>query len=291
MSTSTGARHALSRPTEGPLTRAERIERTARLLEQAQTAKPNERRRLLDEVVVLNMPVARSVAHRFRSKGIAEDDLDQVAYMALVRAAHQFDPRFERDFLSYAVPTIRGELKKHFRDAGWTVRPPRWIQELQGRIAEAAADLTQELGRSPRPSEIADRLEEDPERVLEALSTDGCYLPDSLDRPVREDESSSPSLGDHLGDEAAAYDAAEARLLLAPVVRRLGARDRRILDLRFFHDRTQQEIADEIGVTQMHVSRLLARILGDLREQLDDADADAEPDAAADGGRHLALSG
>ncbi|RYU09530.1 SigB/SigF/SigG family RNA polymerase sigma factor [Nocardioides iriomotensis] len=282
MSTSHRARRTPSGVTEQPLTRSQRIERTAHLLEQAQTSRPAQRHRLLDEVVVLNMPVARSVAHRYRSKGIAEDDLDQVAFMALVRAAHQFDPGFERDFLSYAVPTIRGELKKHFRDSGWTVRPPRWIQELQGRIAEAAAELTQELGRSPRPSEIADVLEEDPERVLEALSTDGCYLPDSLDRPVREDESSGSSLGDHLGDEAAAYDAAEARLLLAPVVRRLGERDRRILDLRFFHDRTQQEIADEIGVTQMHVSRLLARILDDLRSQLDEDDAAAE---------HLALSG
>jgi RNA polymerase sigma-B factor len=291
MSTSHEARRTPSGSTEQPLTRTQRIERTAHLLEQARAARRGERQRLLDEVVVLNMPVARSVARRYRSKGIAEDDLDQVAYMALVRAARQFDPKFERDFLSYAVPTIRGELKKHFRDAGWTVRPPRWIQELQGRIGDAAAQLTQELGRSPRPSEIAERLDEDPERVLEALSTDGCYLPDSLDRPVREDESSGPSLGDHLGDDAAAYDAAEARLLLAPVVRRLGARDRRILDLRFFHDRTQQEIADEIGVTQMHVSRLLARILGDLREQLDDTGAVTEPEASSGVGNHLALTG
>jgi RNA polymerase sigma-B factor len=272
MSTSTRARRSSPRADHQPLTRTQRIERTARLLEQAQTARPTERRRLLDEVVLLNMPVARSVAHRYRSKGIAEDDLDQVAYMALVRAAHQFDPGYERDFLTYAVPTIRGELKKHFRDAGWAVRPPRWIQELQGRISEAAAELGQELGRSPRPSEIAQRLDEDPERVLEALSTDGCYVADSLDRPVREQEANSPSIGDNLSDETVAYQAAEARVLLAPLVRRLSERDRRILDLRFFHDRTQQEIADDIGVTQMHVSRLLARILGDLREQLDTED-------------------
>jgi RNA polymerase sigma-B factor len=286
MSTSTGARHSQPRPEHQPLTRTQRIERTAHLLEQAQTATPTERQRLLDEVVLLNMPVARSVAHRYRSKGIAEDDLDQVAYMALVRAAHQFDPGYERDFLTYAVPTIRGELKKHFRDAGWAIRPPRWIQELQGRISEAAAELGQELGRSPRPSEIAERLDEDPERVLEALSTDGCYVADSLDRPVREQEAGSPSVGDNLSDEAAAYDAAEARVLLAPVVRRLSDRDRRILDLRFFHDRTQQEIADDIGVTQMHVSRLLARILGDLRAQLD-----TTTDEAPDRQRPAALAG
>jgi RNA polymerase sigma-B factor len=286
MSTSTGARHSPPRPAHQPLTRTQRIERTAHLLEQAQTATPTERQRLLDEVVLLNMPVARSVAHRYRSKGIAEDDLDQVAYLALVRAARQFDPGYERDFLTYAVPTIRGELKKHFRDAGWAVRPPRWIQELQSRISEAAAELSQELGRSPRPPEIATRLDEDPERVLEALSTDGCYVADSLDRPMREQEAGSPSIGDNLSDEAAAYDAAEARVLLAPVVRRLSDRDRRILDLRFFHDRTQQEIADDIGVTQMHVSRLLARILGDLREQLDTA-AEEEPDQQ----RPVALTG
>jgi len=286
MSTSSRARQSQSRPTAPPLTRTQRIERTARLLERAHTARPAERQRLLDEVVLLNMPVARSVSHRFRGKGVAEDDLDQVAYMALVRAARQFDPSYERDFLTYAVPTIRGELKKHFRDAGWAVRPPRWIQELQGRISEAAAALSQELGRSPRPSEIALRLDEDPERVLEALSTDGCYVADSLDRPMREQEAGSPSIGDNLSDETAAYDAAEARVLLAPVVRRLSERDRRILDLRFFHDRTQQEIADDIGVTQMHVSRLLARILGDLREQLD-----AEADRDADRERLVRLSG
>jgi RNA polymerase sigma-B factor len=250
-----------------PLSRAERQARTSELLTEAANARdPGDRRALVEEVVVLNMPVARSIAHRFRNKGVNEEDLDQVAFMALTRAAQNFHPSHDRDFLTYAVPTIRGELKKYFRDSGWTVRPPRRVQELQGRIAAARGDLTQSLGRSPRPSEIAEALDEELDHVLEALSTDGCFHPVSLDRPVT--EHTTLTIGDSLGDDSVDLSAAEARLTLAPLVRNLSERDRRILDLRFFRDATQQEIADDIGVTQMHVSRLISRILAELRDQL-----------------------
>jgi len=216
------------------------------------------------------MGVATAIASRYRTRGIATEDLEQVAYLALVKAAQGYDAALGNDFLSYAVPTIRGEIKRHFRDLGWTVRPPRRIQELQARITAADALLSQELGRSPRPSEVAAHLGEQVEDVTEALATVGCFTPASLDRPAGEDGTATVS--DLIGSEDAAREAAEARTVLAPLVRRLGERDRRILLLRFFRGWTQQEIADDIGVTQMQVSRLLTRILADLRKGLSDPD-------------------
>ena len=252
------------------LSRRQRRDRTARALASLAEA-PSERRRqeLLDYVVRINMGVARTVAGRYFHRGIDEDDLVQVAYMALTRAARDFDPRRHQDFLSYAVPTIRGELKKHFRDQGWMVRPPRRVQEAQSRITRAEGALSQELGRPARPSEIAAHLDMDLDDVIEALAADGCFSPSSLDRPVTTNgESGGVSLVDFLGEADQEAPAAEARVVLGPVVRQLKERDRRIVYLRFFEQRSQQEIADEIGVTQMQVSRLLARILRDLRREL-----------------------
>jgi len=269
MTTST-AEHDVPHPgTPSVSARTRRVRTTNRLLRKArEVGDERERRRLVDEVVVLNMPVARSIAHGFRNKGLGDEDLEQVAYMALTRAAHSFDASRGRDFLAFAVPTIRGELKKHFRDAGWVVRPPRRIQELQGRIMAARAELAQRHGRSPRPGEIAEELGEDLDDVVEALAADGCFLPSSLDRPAGDD--AGPTLGESLCDETTEMSAAEARLLLAPLIKRLSERDRRILDLRFFRDATQQEIADDIGVTQMHVSRLLTRILTTMHDELEE---------------------
>ena len=260
------------------LSRAERMTRTAQCLEEAATKDEPTRQALIDEVVVLNMPVARSIAHRFQNKGISDDDLDQVAYLALTRAAQQYDGAYDRDFLSYCVPTIRGELKKYFRDAGWTVRPPRRVQELQGLIASAAEELAQTLGRAPRPSELAQELDEDVDRVIEALTTDGCFAPTSLDRPVTDD--SGLTLGECIRAEEDGLGPAEARVMLGEVVRQLSERDRRILHLRFFRGATQQQIAADIGVTQMHVSRLISRILRELREQLTEEPEPAERTAS-----------
>lgn len=242
---------------------------TADLLARAHaTHDPGERKRLIDEVVILNMNVAKRQARRYYGRGVNSDDLDQVAFMALVRAAQNFDPRFGKEFLSYAAPTIRGELKKHFRDSAWTIKPPRTIQELQVRINEAREQLHHDLGRSPRPRELAEYLEVELDRVIEALSADGCFTPSSLDKPVGDGDDFA-ALGDFVPADADDLGAAEARLLLGPVMRRLDERDRRIIELRFYHDLTQQEIADDIGVTQMHVSRLIRRILTVMRHQLD----------------------
>jgi RNA polymerase sigma-B factor len=256
------------------ISRTERAERTAQLLECSVGACERERQRILDEVIVLNIGVANAVAARYRARGVAIEDLQQVAYLALVKAAQGFDPSAGHHFLSYCVPTIRGEVKRYFRDHGWAVRPPRRIQELQSRISTASSELAFELGRSPRPSELAERLDESLDDVTEALANDGCFAPTSLDRTFGED--GSTTLGELLGRDDEGQPAAEARVVLGPVVRRLGERDRRILMLRFFRGWTQQEIAEDIGVTQMQVSRLLSRILSELREQLPGADTSGD---------------
>jgi RNA polymerase sigma-B factor len=244
-----------------------RSDRTADLLHRvAGEDRPEVRSNLLEQVVLLNMGVARSVARRYRSKGIASEDLDQVAYVALVRAADKFDPSLEKDFLTYAIPSIRGEIKKHFRDHGWVIRPPRRIQELQPQVVAAGQELTHLLGRSPRPTEVAAHLGVDVEEVIEALAMDGCFQPTSLDVPVGEGGSSV--LGDLLQGGDTGLRASEARMLLSPVLQQLGERDRRILYLRFFEGLTQREIGRELGVTQMQVSRLLTRICQTLRQQL-----------------------
>lgn len=249
----------------------ERDRRTADLVARLAVCEDGQRReQLLDEIVVLNMPVARSVAARFRGRGLDEQDLEQVAFLALTRAARAFDPAQGHGFLAFAVPTIRGELKKHFRDNGWTVRPPRRVQELQGRIRPAREHLAQELGREPQDEELADRLVEPADAVRAAQRAEGCFTPSSLDQPV--DEEASTPLGEVLPGDTREKDAAEARLVLAPAIGHLGERAREILRLRFFEDRTQREIADEIGVTQMHVSRLISGILTDLREDITGTD-------------------
>ena len=185
------------------LTRQQRRDRTARALATAAASQSSRRRReLLDYVVRLNMEVARSVASRYFRRGIEEDDLVQVAYTALTRATRDFDPSRLHDFLSYAVPTIRGELKRHFRDHGWTVRPPRLIQETQARITAAEGELVQLLGSSPRPPEIADHLGIEVADVVDAMSADGCFAPASLDRPVAGlDGGGLTTLGDLIGEE------------------------------------------------------------------------------------------
>jgi RNA polymerase sigma-B factor len=250
--------------------RSERAIRTAELLDRAYHCDEAERQELIAQVVEANMGVAEAVASRFRHRGVAEEDLRQVAYLALTKAARHFDPEAGFDFLSYAVPTMRGELRRYFRDSGWMVRPPRKVQELQGRIFGAQFELSAVLGRSPSPSEVAAHLQVPLEELEEALAAEGCFTPASLDKTMG-NKTSETTVGDFLGGVDEGTQAVEARVVLAPVVRRLSERDRKVLRMRFFDDLTQREIAQEIGVTQTQVSRVLGRIMRELREGVQDS--------------------
>ena len=247
--------------------RAERGRLTERLLHEAHEEQdPTQKRQLLDEVVLVNRGVAQAVAARYRQRGVASDDLEQAAYEGLVKAVRKFDPTMGKDLLTYAVPTIRGEIQRYFRDHSWMVRPPRRVQEMQWRVNQTIDQLSQDLGRDPSAAELKEELGASEADYRDALAAFGCFQPPSLDQPVMD---SGLTLGDAIADDNTnAEAAAEARATLAPVVRKLSERDRRILYLRFFEGRTQQEIGQDLGVTQMQVSRLLARIMRDLRAQI-----------------------
>jgi RNA polymerase sigma-B factor len=247
--------------------RADRARRTDEVLDRLDGLDASDaqaREALLQDLVEVNMPVARSIAARYRHRGISAEDLEQVAYLALVKVARTYDRASGHDFMSYAVPSIRGEVRRYFRDHGWMVRPPRRVQELQSRITAVESELTTRLGRPPSAAELAADLGEPEDDVREALAANGCFTPTSLDHVAH--TAGSTSLSDQLGLEEGGFGAVEARVVLAPLVDGLTARERRILDLRFFRGCTQQEIADDIGVTQMQVSRLLSRLLSRLRE-------------------------
>jgi RNA polymerase sigma-B factor len=266
--------------------RETRRRETTRLFDQAGGAGRGERDDLIEQVILVNTGVARSIARRYVGRGIPLEDLEQVAYLALVRAARKFDGDKAEDFLTYAVPTIRGEIKRHFRDLGWTVRPPRRIQELQTSVLRLRESLREESGRVPSPAEIAARLEVAEADVVEALTAEGCFTPLSLDAPVTSGEPEAASLGDLLPHHDADLSAAEARALLAPALARLTEREQLIVRLRFVEDLTQAEIGQRIGVTQMQVSRLLAGILTKLRESINPDDADHPDTTRTSGAAH-----
>lgn len=231
-----------------------------------------ERQRLVDELIEANVSMARSMAARYRNRGVDLEDLQQVALVGLTKAAQRFDPSSGHDFLSYAVPTIRGELRRHFRDAGWMIRVPRRVQDLQARIRRAQPDLEARLGRSPRPTEVAAHLGVELDDVIEALSAAGCFRPGSIDSPTG---NGTDTIADLLGWDDTGLASVEARLVLGTLVGQLSQRERRILQWRFVDERTQQEIAELVGLTQAQVSRILTRVLARLRADL------TEPQPAA----------
>lgn len=242
-----------------------RKEATQQLLSFAASVDGDERARYEAQVVELNMPVAIDVARRYRARGIALEDLEQVACLGLVKAAKGYDPSRATDFLSYAVPTIRGEVRRHFRDHGWTVRPPRSVQQAQARITAVEGQLCQELGRAPRPSEIAERLDLDLDLVVEALAANGCFAPSSLDTTSADTD---VTIGDRLGEDESGFETAEARVALQPLMRHLDRREKIMLEMRFFQGATQAEIGAVLGITQMQVSRLLSALLARLRDEV-----------------------
>lgn len=227
----------------------------------------HERQRVLDAVVVQQLGLARSIAMRYRDRGEPVEDLVQVASMALVMAVQRYRPDHGVSFAAFAVPTVTGELRRYFRDRGWDVRPPRRIQELRGHVQSATQDLVHELGRTPTTTEVAQRLGVDEREVRETLTATEGYHSLSLDAPA---PGGTASLADVVGgpdDELEQVTDLEA---VRPLLARLSPRDRHILALRFFRGCTQQEIADDIGVTQMQVSRLLTQALARLRAEATD---------------------
>jgi RNA polymerase sigma-B factor len=234
------------------------------------TDSAEDRRSLMHTVIEMHLRTAYREAARFRNRGIPLEDLRQVAAKALTAAAQRYDVTSGHDFLSFAGPTIRGELRKHFRDHGWMIRPPRRVQELQTRIHLAQEELSATLCRSPRPSDIALHLDEPLESVIEALTSDGCYEPVSLDQPLGEDR--GDTLGELLSCGDADFDLAETRMFVGPLVLQLPADDRDIVRLRFYEGLTQTEIGERIGMSQMQVSRRLARILSQLHHLVGEVD-------------------
>ena len=241
--------------------------------ERAALADGDPRRELLrDELIAGHLQLARNIARRFARRGDHLDDLEQVAAVGLVLAVDRFDESRGSDFLSFAVPTISGEVLRHFRDRTHTIRTPRRLRALQSTVYDAVARLSQRHGRAPRPSEIAADLEVDVEIVLEALAAQGTAYTVSLDEPAFDGD------GDGGGDRSrferalarveGEYDLVEHRESVAPLLDALPDRERRILLLRFFGGLTQTEIGAELGISQMHVSRLLSRTLERLRGQL-----------------------
>jgi RNA polymerase sigma-B factor len=242
---------------------------TRSLLERRSRATDKEvRQALLNQAIEMNLGIAHSIASRFRGRGVEADDLDQVAYLGLVKAARSYRPDSGTPFLAYAVPTIRGEVKRYFRDCSWTVRIPRRLQELQGSIASVRPRLVQDLQRDPTLTELADALGAEEADVEAAIAADGCFSVLSLDRPI--DGDTTASLADTIADEEdTSFERTEVVAVLAPVLSELAPRERRILELRFIDGHTQADIGAEIGVSQMQVSRLLRSILDRLRDQIE----------------------
>jgi RNA polymerase sigma-B factor len=224
--------------------------------------------RLRDEIFCRCLPLAEHIARRYNGRGEPRDDLVQTARLGLVNAINRFDPDSGSDFLSFAVPTIMGEVKRYFRDSGWSVHVPRRLKESKSQVAAATAELSQRLGRAPSPSELADELGVGREAVVESLIASQCYQTRSLDAPAGADSDDSWAIVDRLGHRDTELDAVEFREALRPLVALLPPREREIITLRFFGSQTQTQIAQRLGISQMHVSRLLARSLAQLRDGL-----------------------
>lgn len=224
-----------------------------------------------DSLVRLHLPLVEHCARRFRNRGEPYEDLVQVGTIGLIKAVDRFDAERGVEFSTYATPTIIGEIKRHFRDKGWAIRVPRRLQELRMQIGTATAELTQSLGRSPTPRELAERIGCTVEEIVEGMESSNAYSTLSLD--ASDDSDDGPgSMLDVIGVDDEGLANVEIRESIKPLLDQLDPREKRILLLRFFKNMTQSQIAEEIGVSQMHVSRLLNRTLTQLRTSLEAED-------------------
>jgi RNA polymerase sigma-B factor len=227
-----------------------------------------------DSLVQLHLPLVEHCARRFRNRGEPFEDLVQVGTIGLIKSVDRFDTERGVEFSTYATPTILGEIKRYFRDKGWAIRVPRRLQELRMQIAGATAELTQTLGRSPTPRELAEAVGCSVEEIVEGIESSNAYATLSLDASDDGEDGGATTMLDALGVEDAGLENVEIRESIKPLLDQLEPREKKILLLRFFKNMTQSQIADEIGVSQMHVSRLLNRTLAQLRASFDETHHD-----------------
>jgi RNA polymerase sigma-B factor len=222
-----------------------------------------------EELIKRYLPLCRRLASRYRHTNEPQEDLEQVASLALVKAIDRFDPDVGA-FVPYAVPSVLGELKRHFRDKGWGMRVPRSLKERHLKVSAAIERLTAREGRSPTPNELAEALNLELEEVLEAIEAASAYAPTTLDGPTSGDDDSQRGVGDRLGAVDERFELVELGQSVAPAFKQLPEREQQILRLRFVDDMTQSEIAKAMGISQMHVSRLIRRSIEQLREASSD---------------------
>ena len=221
-----------------------------------------------DELVVMHLPLVHHVARRYRDRGESMEDLVQVGTIGLIKAVDRFDLGRGTELSTFATPTILGEIKRHFRDRSWAMKVPRRLQERSAQVSACTDDLTRTLQRSPTVREVAAELGVSQEEVLDAIEVRHAYSATSLDADRGDGSERPAAIGDSLGIEDAALEAVEYREAIRPLLDALPDRERRIIMLRFFGNLTQSQIAEEMGMSQMHVSRLLARSLTQLRKGL-----------------------
>lgn len=247
-----------------------------RLLERLAETAPGDdsHARVREQAIQAWLPLAEQLARRYAGRGEPLDDITQSASIGLIKAIDRYEPSRGTGFVAFAVPTVQGEIRRHFRDGTWQLRVPRRLQELRLAVRDASEELTQELGHTPSTGEVAEKLQVAPKEVAEGIGAARAYSTLSLDASASGTAEPGAELGDLIGEEDADLAYLELRMTLAPALARLPEREQRILSLRFYGNLTQTEIADRIGVSQMHVSRLLARSLRMLRDVLTEDEPD-----------------
>lgn len=222
-----------------------------------------------EKLVMSHMNLVRFLANKFKNRGEPLDDLIQVGYLGLLKAIDRFDPSRGLEFTTYATPTIMGEIKRHFRDKGWSVRVPRRLQELSAKVNQATDVLTTELQRSPKIEEIAEYLDASVDEVLEAMESSSAYSSVPLEGTGNNDNDDAPSVLDRYATEDSALNLTDDRLIIEEALKGFSPREREVIDLRFLQGMTQIEIAEQLGISQVQVSRLLRRTLKKIQDKID----------------------
>lgn len=222
-----------------------------------------------EKLVMSHMNLVRFLANKFKNRGEPLDDLIQVGYLGLLKAIDRFDPSRGLEFTTYATPTIMGEIKRHFRDKGWSVRVPRRLQELSAKVNQATDVLTTELQRSPTIDEIAEYLDASVDEVLEAMESSSAYSSVPLEGTGNNDNDDAPSVLDRYATEDSALNFTDDRLIIEEALKGFSPREREVIDLRFLQGMTQIEIAEQLGISQVQVSRLLRRTLKKIQDKID----------------------